>query len=340
MVVGCSGTTTKNTGNAPDFSVASPVTSKVDDVTAHSQAEGSGVLQIQDANSDITQKARPPGHDVSDDYDEARARLKRNHHRLASTAEDMYFVDRLLHTSSAAKKILANGNAEAFALYEKALFFYAEATQAQDKGNRRGQAQALSQSKLSLFAALRLLPTRQGYNDKQQVDFESRVSTVKALLAAYKRINDEKSKIVPSIENDVNAELYKAQQAQMDNDYINAIKRADAALAKVKQALFELRNGDTLVRSLSFDSPQQEYRYEIERNDSHKLLVNILLQDKLNDTDTITRVNLTLEQAQAMRLQAERLARQGDYLTAIKTLEQSTQQIVRAIRAAGVYIPG
>jgi hypothetical protein len=40
------------------------------------------------------------------------------------------------------------------------------------------------------------------------------------------------------------------------------------------------------------------------------------------------------------RRQAEQQATRGDFEQAVTTLEQSTKEIVRAIRAAGIYHPG
>jgi len=47
-----------------------------------------------------------------------------------------------------------------------------------------------------------------------------------------------------------------------------------------------------------------------------------------------------MKQAEDLRTQAEQAAEQQDFKAGIKRLEESTLQIIRAIRAAGIYIPG
>ena len=47
-----------------------------------------------------------------------------------------------------------------------------------------------------------------------------------------------------------------------------------------------------------------------------------------------------MDKASSLRQQAEKQASNGDYDAAIQTLEHSTKEIVRAIRGAGIYIPG
>ena len=46
------------------------------------------------------------------------------------------------------------------------------------------------------------------------------------------------------------------------------------------------------------------------------------------------------EQAAALRVNAEAMAKRKDFESGIKLLEDSTKELVRAIRSAGVYIPG
>jgi len=47
-----------------------------------------------------------------------------------------------------------------------------------------------------------------------------------------------------------------------------------------------------------------------------------------------------LDKAEALRKRAEKAAGKKDFDTAVKTLEESTREVTRAIRMAGIYIPG
>ena len=46
------------------------------------------------------------------------------------------------------------------------------------------------------------------------------------------------------------------------------------------------------------------------------------------------------DKAAALRRDAEGQARNGDHAAAIRLLEDSTRELVRAIRSGGIYIPG
>jgi hypothetical protein len=47
-----------------------------------------------------------------------------------------------------------------------------------------------------------------------------------------------------------------------------------------------------------------------------------------------------VKKAQDLRVEAETAATRADHVNGIKLLEDSTGQLVRAIRSAGIFIPG
>ena len=114
----------------------------------------------------------------------------------------------------------------------------------------------------------------------------------------------------------------------------------DEACAVAKMEISDLRGGDTLVRSLHFATKEEEYRYEIDRNDTHKMLVQILLNEKRGTPGIDAMVQKFLEQAAKLRAAAEERAAKKDFEEGVKMLEDSTKELVRAIRGAGIYIPG
>ncbi|MEW8247235.1 MAG: hypothetical protein AB2768_14500, partial [Candidatus Thiodiazotropha endolucinida] len=114
----------------------------------------------------------------------------------------------------------------------------------------------------------------------------------------------------------------------------------DIAYETVKQEVEKLRSGDTLIRSLVFASNEEEYAYELDRNETHFMLVKLLLEDRDINAGTQSAVDEYLAEARRLRKLADKASEDGDFEEGIKKLEESTKQIVRAIRRAGVYIPG
>jgi hypothetical protein len=71
------------------------------------------------------------------------------------------------------------------------------------------------------------------------------------------------------------------------------------------------------------------------------MLVKVLLDERRATSPQLDGVvQKYVEQAASLRKTAEGSAAKGDYATGIKVLEDSTKELVRAIRGAGVYIPG
>lgn len=261
---------------------------------------------------------------------------------LALADNAMALTHRLLNESSAAKSIKASDNADAKALRAEALEYYEEAVKADKAGDEAGRDAALKKAKMNLFKAAQLARAAPGLGDRSHSMFERRLKSADALLDAHRRIREETKagSEVEALEKKAIADIDAAKAAFEKDDVDGANKIINKALGELKGSLITMRNGTTLVRSLHFETPKEEYEYELDRNQSHTLLTSILLQKKPLSENAKKRFDKDMKQAKALRKQAEELAAKGDYEAAIKTLEESTKHIVRAIRAAGVYIPG
>jgi hypothetical protein len=90
---------------------------------------------------------------------------------------------------------------------------------------------------------------------------------------------------------------------------------------------------------LNFASPREEFEYEVDRNDTHRMLIQVLLADRKDGAMTPAMQGF-VDRAAVLRRQADAQAQAGDHPAAIRTLEDATRELVRAIRAGGLYIPG
>ena len=123
-------------------------------------------------------------------------------------------------------------------------------------------------------------------------------------------------------------------------DLVRARSVLDQAYVRAKQAIEDLRGGETLVRSLHFKNKAEEYKYELDRNDTHRMLLKVLVERKGQSQGASGMRQKFIDDSSRLRAEAERQAAQGDCQTAVRTLEQSTKALVQAIRSAGIYIPG
>lgn len=260
------------------------------------------------------------------------------------TESRLQSVEKLLETSSAAQQIKGSDNQAAKDKHEQAVELFEKAKLAEGKGDEQQAADLLKQATKTMFEATRMIKKDDSFMAKDVRDFDERKASVEALCTAYENIAKEKG-IDKATENELHAFVYKrvdqAEALKKEDRVKEGRKMLDEAYVAAKVAIEHLRGGETLVRSLNFASSEEEYHYEVDRNDTHRMLVDVLLKEKMKTNWGIeAMVNKFMESADKLRARADEQASDGEYENAIGTMEQSTKEIVRAIRSAGIYIPG
>jgi hypothetical protein len=251
-------------------------------------------------------------------------------------------VSTLIEKSSAARQITASGNPDALALRDKARALYQQAQEAYKAGDPGKTTKLLSRAAMSLFRAARLATPKQFSEQKAQHDFGLRLASVKALASAQKRIAAEKgmaAKIGP-LNDKIAAKIQEATDLAAAGKLDKAGNVLNQAYAMAKVSIEGMRKGDTLVRSLHFATKEEEYRYEIDRNKTYFMLIKMLLEEKKDRPAVVAMAQKFVARAEKLRKQALEIAAKGDYEGGIKMLEDSNKQVIRAIRSAGLYIPG
>ena len=280
--------------------------------------------QTQAANPSAVRASRPP---------EDKEKLER---RIASVAT-------LIEKSSAARQIEASAVPQALASRGKAREMRQQAEDAYKAGKYEDASRLLDQAAKMFFEGVRLAAPEQITGEKKQRDFDNRMESVKALLTAQKRISAEKRLGAKGTEtsNTIEALIRDATALAAAGKLDEGRALLDKVYLTTRLAVEGLREGDTLVRSLHFASKEEEYIYEVDRNDTHKMLIKVLLDEKrASNAGLESVVQKYLEQAAVLRVNAEAMAAKKDFESGIKLLEDSTKELVRAIRSAGVYIPG
>lgn len=261
----------------------------------------------------------------------AREQIER---RLASVAT-------LIETSSGARQVEAAQSPASVAQREAARAAHRAAAAAFAAGDLAQANAQLDAAARAMFEAVRLAAPERVAADKAQRDFAARLESIQALLAAHQRIaKEKKTPGAAEVTRQVNALLAQANALAGRGDHAAARAPLDQAYLTVKAAVSAERSGDTLVRSLTFANAEEEYRYEVDRNDTHRMLVDLLLKEKRANAAVEAQVARFLDSAAAWRREAEGAAARGDFERGIRALEESTRELVRAIRGAGVYIPG
>ena len=247
-------------------------------------------------------------------------------------------VRTLVEKSSAAQVIEESGKPEAIARRNEARQTLRHAGVALDNGDALAASSLLEDAARQLVSAAKIARGERGRESSDQREVTQRMESARALLAAQRRISVEKPDAgAASIATRIEGLLADAQKLLDAHNYAEARPLVDQAYLLAKASVSAMRRGDTLVRSLHFASKEEEYHYEVDRNDTHRMLVTLLAKREGADGE---RIRVAVERAQSLRRDADAQAARGEYVEAIRLLEDSTRELVRAIRSAGVFIPG
>ena len=260
----------------------------------------------------------------------------------ADVSSRLVYVERLLTESSAAQKVDASGKAEAIEMKAQAQAHFDEARRLSDSGDGEAAEAELREAIRLMTSAARAANGDTKVTQKQTDDYGTRKESVMALAKAHDRIASEKGQkdMGRALQDKVSADLAVSDELMAQGKGDEARAMLDSAYESVKASLEGLRGGDTLVRELNFETPEDEYLYELDRNDTHRMLVEVLLAEKMQASPMRKTADGFIAQAGVLRKQAEEAAGKKKFEEAIDLLEASTKEFIRAIRSAGVYIPG
>lgn len=259
-----------------------------------------------------------------------------------TAADRLANIEKLLNQSSGAKQVIKSGNSEAQLKRREALDAYRQAQQKIASGNEQAGTDLLNQSTRLMFEAIKLsTPTSLG-EGKNIDNYGQRRESVIALQDAFNRISDENHETESRgrVNDQLATLVNQADSLLQQGKNTEARVEIDKAYHLLKVSIESIRSGQTLVRSLQFDSKEEEYFYEIDRNDTHSMLISLLVDEKQKSNSMKQKIVDYVAEARVLRQQAEAFASKNAHEQAIELLEQSTRQLVRAIRSAGIYIPG
>ena len=191
-------------------------------------------------------------------------------------------VATLIESSSAARQIESSGVAAARERRDNARLIHREALAALAASDLPNADRLLNQAAREMMDGARLARPDLVAGEKSKRDFESRLESARALLTAQQRITQEKSagREAQNATRSIERQIAEAQAITAQGRYDEARPVLDKAYLTARVSIEAMRRGDTLVRSLNFASKREEYEYEIDRNDTHSMLIKVLLSDR------------------------------------------------------------
>lgn len=254
-----------------------------------------------------------------------------------ATRQKAIFVGNLVTKSVSAQRIEQSGDRTAIAALEAARGLVAEARAALDRGDHQGADGKLNEALGLVNAEVRRLSATEmtGEHDKRM--YERRLNDVKIFLAAYERVSG--SSHAASQAREIRARLDQATAKAATGDYAAATEILDVAYTIARGDIREIRNGETLVRSLDFATAEEAYEYELGRNASYFELLRFAITEHNPSGSMLKGIERNRLNAEQLRADAQKSAGSGDHANGVKQLAKSTDQLRQAIRMSGLFIP-
>ena len=245
------------------------------------------------------------------------------------------YAEQLLMHSDTAKRLEESESEDAIKALEESRSLYHQARSAQKRGDF-DEAESFATDALRRFtSAARFLPRPKSVEVQLKEKYVDLTKEIFSYLEWYDT--------APYVSKDEQEAVDRArsQMAQAkDLVSINKVTQANRLLTRVLQDVVELSNrslkNSTVISSLDFESPEEELKYEVARNDDYKQLIPIAIEQKQPTSGRLMLLKRFEQKAINMRVLADQQRAKGELELAIKSLQDSTDQYIRALGIVGV----
>jgi hypothetical protein len=256
-------------------------------------------------------------------------------------AQKEALVKLLLADSPAVKRVEGSGNAEAKKNLAAAREAYQKALLALKANDLNNADMQLNEATWMIGKARQLVPDPVTHNIEHRVRYAQMVESVESLKATYQR-HLLRGRLQPA--NDAQmiraVQLIDRAKRQANADYL---EQANRTLSEAERVLMvnigRVLGTRTIEYAQRFESPAEEYGFELDRNRSYSELIPIALAEFKPGSEAIRQVNYFVETNRQMREQAQQFAARKNYKEALVAIRGGTGYLQSALGAAGLQVP-
>ncbi len=249
-------------------------------------------------------------------------------------------VEMLVKNSISVKKINSSDNEKAKSILAEALALYEKGKVSMDAGDLETADASFNDAMRKVGVASRMIGKGKDDLAKAREEFASLKKSVTNSIKAIERVMKEKGPDaaegidVAAIQSLLDEGLKLAEEKNLGKANIKLTKARNMG----NKALKKLRHKDTIVDSLEFDSPEDEYIYVIQRNKNYKTLISMMAKEKKPSEFKLKKINAFVGQSDAMLPKAKEFADKGDFAAAVKVVDNATKHLSKALRSLGVMV--
>ncbi|VAW83751.1 hypothetical protein MNBD_GAMMA18-87 [hydrothermal vent metagenome] len=128
----------------------------------------------------------------------------------------------------------------------------------------------------------------------------------------------------------------KAEKQAGNDDYLNANESLMIARDMIQAAIRQMMSGRKIVYELNLDTPEAEFKYELNKYIGYEELIPIAIEQKKPGRGIKMLAMRHVQEAKRMADAARKTATETDYPRAIRMLQDATAEIRKALKLMGV----
>ena len=248
-------------------------------------------------------------------------------------------VERYLDSKTAIK-ISEGGNDQAKQFLTKAQQFFEQARKSMATGDLDQSAENADQS-IRAFSAAGAANTNRGNSSKQIINANKATrAEIDTYLQAFRAALAEKGPAMAGLlsQQQIADLMALAEKSQAVGDHKGAAASLNQAKQLVVVALTKIRSNETVVYTLEFQTPADEYRYEKERYQEYLSLGEQVMSDSELEQSRKLMFGKLREKSEQSHHEAVNLATQGDYEAAITQMEKALKKLVQGLQLLGLPV--
>jgi len=206
--------------------------------------------------------------------------------------------------------------------------------------NELDQAMALAEDVVSAFNKKPKAGPSKEELEEMRGEYEGVLASVQSFEeshdAAKRSAQKEKREIVDYDAKEVARLLAEADNLAKSNSFKQAINKARLAERAIAEAMNAMLGSRTLVYELKFDTPKDEYEYEVNRYRSYMELIPVAIEVKKPAKASVDLMQRYVDKGQFFHDKSQESASVGNYTEALVIIKDATMEVRRGLMLLGV----
>lgn len=254
------------------------------------------------------------------------------------TLNKLNLLGYILTRSNRAKEVRASGNEKAIAILRAAGEHYDAAKLLLDKGEFDESNLAIQKSLQNISVAFRMVVDKAKEDKVAREQYDLLYSRVKNFSDLFNQLPADKIKGILDSDK-LNMLIKKSESIYQEDQPKQALVPLSEAADMLEQALSDARKDETVIYALEFLTPEDEYNYELQRNDNYTLLINMILDaHPPENRRKLPLIRMLVNKNEELVIEADKQFKSGAVEEAIILLEKGNKTLVRALRLGGLTL--